>query len=77
LPRTPVGVVGRPDDDWGKRVHAFVVPANSLNVPSPQDLDAHCRQHIAAFKVPKSYEFIDALPRDEFGKLRRSALLAL
>jgi len=70
-------VVGVPDDEWGKRVHAFVVPANPRASPEPKELDAHCRRHIAAYKVPKSYEFVAALPRDEFGKLRRSGLSAL
>ena len=36
--------------------------------------DAHCRARLASYKVPKSYEFLAALPRTEAGKIRRSAL---
>jgi bile acid-coenzyme A ligase len=69
-----VAVVGAPDDEWGRRVHAVIetVPGASVG---EDELDAHCRARIAAYKVPRTYEFVDALPRNEAGKVRRSALI--
>jgi acyl-coenzyme A synthetase/AMP-(fatty) acid ligase len=37
-------------------------------------LDRHCRERIASYKVPKTWEFVAELPRNEAGKIRRSAL---
>jgi bile acid-coenzyme A ligase len=71
-----VAVIGLPDDDLGRRVHAVVelVPGRSL--PAREELDRHCRERLAPYKRPRSYEFTDRLPRDESGKLRRSSLVA-
>ena len=71
-----VAVIGLPDDDWGKRVHAVVQPASGAAESLPEALDTHCRQRLAPFKVPKSYELVDSLPREDSGKLRRTALIA-
>jgi bile acid-coenzyme A ligase len=69
-----VAVIGVPDEDWGKRVHAVIQAANPNAPPSVKDLDQFCRQSLASYKVPKSYEFVEALPRDEAGKIRRSTI---
>ena len=69
-------VIGVPDDDWGKRVHAILQPRNLQSPPDVADLDAWARQYLSSYKVPKSYEFIDELPRDGAGKIRRSSLVA-
>jgi bile acid-coenzyme A ligase len=71
-----VAVIGLPDEDWGRRVHAVIQPANPKHPPSITELDGHCRERLAPYKVPKSYEFLDQFPREENGKIRRSALLA-
>ncbi len=68
-----VAVIGLPDDEWGKRVHGVVQLAEPLTTEA---LDAHCRERLASYKVPKTWEFIETLPRDEAGKIRRSALVA-
>ncbi len=68
-----VAVIGLLDDEWGKRVHAVVQPGQEL---SEAELDAHCRERLASYKVPKTWEFVAQLPRDEAGKIRRSALVA-
>ena len=69
-----VAVVGVPDEEWGRRVHAIVQPRDASAPPSPAQLDAHCRERIASWKVPKTYEYLAELPRNEAGKIRRSAL---
>lgn len=67
-------VVGVPDPDWGRRVHAVVCTRGDLD---PAVLVAHCREHLSAYKVPKTVQVTDRLPRDpESGKIRRSAVLA-
>jgi acyl-CoA synthetase (AMP-forming)/AMP-acid ligase II len=69
-------VVGPPDEEWGRRVHAVVEPVDPDNAPTAAELDALCRNNLAAYKVPKSYSFRAELPRNEAGKLRRSDLQA-
>ncbi len=69
-------VIGLPDADMGKTVHAVVQPRDPARPPAIADLDAHCRERLASYKAPRSYEFVDALPRDDTGKIRRSAMAA-
>ena len=69
-----VVVVGLPDEDWGKRVHAIIQPSDFGKPPNVQQLNAYCRSQLSAYKVPKSYEFLAQLPRQESGKIRRSQL---
>ena len=71
-----VVVVGLPDAEWGRTVHAIVQPSKALDPPDESDLDAHVRERLARYKAPKSYEFLPHLPRDDAGKIRRSALAA-
>lgn len=67
-------VIGVKDDDLGRRVYALIEPVNPDCAPSQAELDAHVRMHLASYKVPKVYEIVPALPRDEAGKIRRSGL---
>lgn len=69
-------VVGVPDQDWGRRVHAIVQPADPTNPPDAGDLQADISGRLQGAKRPKTYEFVAELPRDESGKVRRSALAA-
>lgn len=71
-----VVVIGVPDDEWGRRVHAIVQPRDSAEPPSPSELDAHVRERLTNYKAPKTYEFLSQLPRNEAGKIRRSELAA-
>jgi bile acid-coenzyme A ligase len=71
-----VAVIGLPDEDWGHRVHAIVVPTDPSQPPSAKDLETHCRERLARYKVPKSFELIDELPRTDMFKIRRSDLAA-
>ena len=43
---------------------------------TPEALDAHCLLHIARFKRPKRYEFVDALPKNNYGKVLKTELRA-
>jgi long-chain acyl-CoA synthetase len=68
-----VSVVGAPDAEWGEVVVAFVVPQAGRCV-SAADLDAVCLQHIARFKRPKRYEIVEALPKNNYGKVLKTEL---
>ena len=68
-----VSVVGRPDAEWGETVVAFVVLQVGANVGIPE-LDRHCLEHVARFKRPKEYRFVDALPKNNYGKVLKTAL---
>ena len=68
-----VGVFGRPDAEWGEALVAAVVLRDGLAV-SEGELREFCAQRLAAFKVPKLFEFRERLPRTESGKLRRREL---
>ncbi len=67
-------VVGRPDAEWGEAVVAFVVPSEGAAPPDSQDLDQVCLDHIARFKRPKDYRFVDALPTNNYGKVVKRQL---
>lgn len=71
-----VVVIGVHDADLGQRVHAIVQPRDSATPPDEAGLRALCRERIAPYKMPRSYEYVSALPRDDAGKIRRSALRA-
>ncbi|MGH6780586.1 MAG: long-chain-fatty-acid--CoA ligase [Sphingomonadaceae bacterium] len=68
-----VAVIGVPDDKWGEAVKALIVPAAGSN-PDPADIIAWARERIAAYKAPKTIEFIEALPRNPSGKVLRREL---
>ena len=68
-----VSVIGKPDADWGETVMAFVVvrPGGDLDEAA---LDRLCTENIARFKRPKAYRFIDALPKNNYGKVLKTVL---
>ncbi len=66
-------VVGRPDPRWGERVVAVVVPKPGATLDLA-GLEAHCRRHLAGFKVPKELHIVDALPRNPSGKVLKRVL---
>lgn len=68
-----VAVIGLPDEDLGRRVHA-VIEAAATARPDAAELAALCEQHLVRYKVPRSFEFVSELPRNEAGKIRRLAL---
>ncbi|TQQ79861.1 o-succinylbenzoate--CoA ligase [Halonotius terrestris] len=65
-------VVGLPDEEWGERVAALVVPVDSDLTRSA--VETACRDRLADFKVPKTIEFDEDLPRTASGSLDREAV---
>jgi acyl-CoA synthetase (AMP-forming)/AMP-acid ligase II len=68
-------VVGAPHTDWGEEVVAFVVPAPGAGVTA-DELDRLCLAHIARYKRPRRYVFVDDLPKNNYGKVLKTALRA-
>jgi len=64
-----VSVIGRRDPEWGEVVIAYVVGEATAD-----ELDALCLSAIARFKRPKHYVFLDALPKNNYGKVLKTAL---
>lgn len=70
-----VVVVGLKDDEWGRRVHAIIEAVDHDHPPSEDDVRSFAKERLAAYKVPKSVEFVDAIPRTEATKVSRAALV--
>ncbi len=66
-----VAVIGVPDERWGEVCAAFVVVDGPV---SRDELRDHCLVRLARFKVPKSFTFVDELPRNSLGKIQKSEL---
>ena len=71
-----VVVVGLKDDEWGRRVHAIVEPTDTANPLTETEIIAFAKQHLAAYKVPKTVEFVDSIPRSAATKVNRGQLVA-
>jgi acyl-CoA synthetase (AMP-forming)/AMP-acid ligase II len=65
-----VAVVGQGDAEWGEVPVAFVV-SDGVN---SHELDAFCLDHIARFKRPRHYHFVESLPKNSYGKVPKTAL---
>jgi long-chain acyl-CoA synthetase len=68
-----VAVIGVPDERWGEAVKAVVVRKAGAEL-SPGELIGWARERIAGYKLPKSVDFIDALPRNPTGKILKREL---
>jgi acyl-CoA synthetase (AMP-forming)/AMP-acid ligase II len=66
-------VFGIPSEEWGEQVHAVVQLKDGQTAPA-EELEELCRVHLAGYKVPRSFEFRDTLPRTESGKLLKRVL---
>ena len=68
-----VAVIGVPDSYWVERVHAVVVlkPGSSV---TEKELGDFCKQHMARYKAPKSFEFVASLPKNPQGKILKREL---
>jgi len=68
-----VAVIGVPDDKWGEAVKAVVVLKPGA-APDEASIIAYAREKVAAYKVPKSIDFVEAIPRNASGKVLRREL---
>ncbi|MEU3186153.1 acyl-CoA synthetase [Streptomyces sp. NPDC006923] len=69
-------VTGEPDPDLGERIIAWIVPAHPGSPPSAQELADHVAAQLAAHKRPRTVRYLDALPRNDMGKIMKRALHA-
>lgn len=68
-----VAVLGIPDEEFGQRLAAWVVPTDGSDLDE-EDVRAFVRERLARYKVPRDVMFVDDLPRTATGKVRRRAL---
>ena len=66
-------VVGVPDERWGEAVAAFVRPAPG-QAPTADELFAHCRAHLAPYKTPRHWRFVEQFPQTPSGKIQKFIL---
>jgi fatty-acyl-CoA synthase len=70
-----VAVIGVPDEQFGQRLKAFVVPAPGAGL-TEDAVRSHVRDNLARFKVPRDVVFVDVLPRNATGKVLKRELRA-
>jgi fatty-acyl-CoA synthase len=70
-----VAVIGVDDEEFGQRLKAFVVAAEGAE-PSEEELKAHVKANLAAYKTPREIAFVDELPRNATGKVLKRELHA-
>jgi len=67
-------VVGVPDERWGEVVAAYVRTAPGYDQPTVEELRAHCREHLAPFKTPQHWIFVEEFPLTPSGKIQKFRL---
>jgi len=71
-----VCVAGTPDDEWGERVVAFVVPRDGSRAPTLDEVRAFARDQLTAAQLPRELVLLDVIPRTRGGKAQRHQLRA-
>lgn len=71
-----VVVIGLSDAEWGRRVHAVIEPIDHATPPTAEQVIAYAKSRLAPYKVPKTVEIVDAIPRSAATKVNRGALIA-
>jgi long-chain acyl-CoA synthetase len=66
-------LVGKPDSEWGELPVAFIVPATKP-APTIAELESLVLDHLARFKRPRVWIFVDSLPKNNYGKVLKTAL---
>jgi acyl-CoA synthetase (AMP-forming)/AMP-acid ligase II len=67
-------VTGIPDEMLGQAIKAVIIPRPGVQLEALA-IKAHCREHLAAYKIPKVVEFAATLPRTSSGKVQRHKLI--
>jgi fatty-acyl-CoA synthase len=67
-------VLGVPDEKWGEVVAAYVRTAPGHDQPTPEDLRSYCREHLAPFKTPLHWVFVEEFPLTPSGKIQKFRL---
>jgi acyl-CoA synthetase (AMP-forming)/AMP-acid ligase II len=70
-----VAVIGIPDPKWGEAIKAVVALAPGMSA-TEAELIAFCKDNIASYKKPKSVDFVEALPKNNYGKILKRDLRA-
>ena len=71
-----VAVGSLADEEKGELAKAYIVPKTGAE-PNADDIIAYCREHLAAYKVPRAVQFVDDLPKTSTGKVMRRELQTL
>jgi long-chain acyl-CoA synthetase len=71
-----VAVGSIPDEEKGELAKAYIVPKTGAE-PNADDIIAYCREHLAAYKVPRAVQFVEDLPKTSTGKVMRRELQTL
>ncbi|MBH79774.1 MAG: hypothetical protein CMQ49_04595 [Gammaproteobacteria bacterium] len=69
-------VIGVPNKEMGEELKALIVLAEGATAPDAADLDAFCREHLAGYKCPRSYDFVADIGRNTMGKINKRKLRA-
>ncbi len=69
-----VAVIGVPNAEMGEELKALVVPRSKGNPPGADELNRFCREKLAGYKCPRSYEFVGDIGRNAMGKVNKREL---
>jgi long-chain acyl-CoA synthetase len=64
-------VYGEPHGSFGAVPVAEILPGDTSNPPSPEELEHLCRQYLAIYKIPRAFKLTQSLPKTPSGKIRR------
>jgi long-chain acyl-CoA synthetase len=67
-------VFGLPDEEYGEVLHACIVSADALRGLDVAEIRAHLEARLARYKIPRHFELVDTLPREDSGKLFKRKL---
>ena len=69
-----VAVAGVPDDEWGQRVVAWIVPTDPSDPPTLASIRSMVAESLPMYMAPKEIRLVDSLPTTSSGKVRRHDL---